>query len=128
MCIFIGVLGIAMSAIMTLLIPFFPFYLICCCLKDTKSLAKILLSYAFGSIFFIIIFSLGLAFSPLIALGNLFFAYYLILCRKVCPYYTFKYNWQNLLKFYIWCMVLIDKFNKEEEKRLKKKNITNTEI
>ncbi len=114
---------------MTILIAFFPFYLICCCFEDTESLAKKLLSYAFSSILIIIISALYLALSPLIALVNLFFAYYLILCGKVCPYYTFKYNWQNLLKFFIWHKTFwIKKLKLSEENKFKNKNITTTEM
>lgn len=97
--ILMAIVGIIFSALLTILIPFFPIYLIlCCCGDSAKALGIVLCSLAAGSIFLIVVFAISLALAPFSALYAFFKTYYFIFTGEVSPYYSFASNWEVMLR------------------------------
>lgn len=84
---------IVLGALMIVLLPFFPFYLICCACEKGRPIASILCSLSALGIVLIITSALYLAFSPLIAVGYFFWTYVLIFSGKVNPRNSMAENW-----------------------------------
>lgn len=94
-----GIIFVVVGALMAILIPFFPFYLICCCCgQNGMALGSLLCGLSALSVIIIVAGALSIAFSPLVALWQFFYVFYLIFTGKVSPYYSFDNNWTTMTR------------------------------
>ncbi len=94
-----GVIFISLGSILVIFIPFFPFYLICCLLKNNVSaLGSIFCALSVLSVFLIFSGVFFICISPIIGLFQFYYLYFLIFTAEVSPYFTNERNWKAMMK------------------------------
>jgi len=93
---FSSVIATIIGALLCVLIPFFPFFLICCFCQNGRPIASMLCGLSLMGVLLIVIGALYLAFSPIVAVIYFFWTYVLIFTGKVSPYFTMGNNWTTM--------------------------------
>jgi len=92
-----GVCLITIGIFLTILIPFFPIYLLClACGEAGKRMGSLFLGLSLLSIILLFVGAITVIFSVFIALWQFFYVYYLVFSEGISPYYDFQWNWKQM--------------------------------
>jgi len=108
-----------------ILIPFSPFYVICClCGENGVIIAKIFLYLAMSSLVMILISPFILLGGLLISLCDFFKNYFFIVTQRISPNNKFRKNNRILLSLTLWYVSkIIGLLNKFKDKLVKKSTL-----